>query len=830
MYCSPFSEHSSVTQRMDKDRSHMTERLLSLTLEIFYLLTGEDCVMVKKSGERVTPHSLIHGRDNEQKILELTNKIIQLLTREVPIRCQDVTVYLSMEEWEYLEGHKDLYKDVLMEKKKSTRKLRTFNDRKTSDGCLIDLIEQKYDRTPGNISDLSHSEESQSTANKLSQWGALRQSGCCDDSHFRGDETKVLTVEESPFCEDTSTSVATQTTSAQLKDEQVCIETETLTGNVVYPSKEPAGRLPAHIKQSSEGESLEDSGVSLHAECTQEHPLSSMKEELIMKEELNSDVEMCALTDPVSLDYTSPIGKDSNSFMRTCPTKTNNVTHLAHALTEYAGIEMQEGVPGLSDADLYTQSGFTSSSSSTHGEKTFNCSFCQKSYHDITQFHLHEKSHVERKPFSCSECGKCFSKTLELVAHRRIHTEEKPFACPECGKQFADRASVIAHQVIHTKFSAFPETRLHEEKVPTDEGPILCSDCGLGFNSSSALAEHQKIHKQEKKFVCPICGKSFNKRGHLSNHNRIHTGGKRVLYSESGELIPHTTYPRKRPFLCLECGKCFPSRSHLDRHQRVHTGEKPFSCSECDKRFTDRSGLVIHQRIHTGEKPYSCNDCGKCFRDRSGLVVHQRNHTGQHPFRCLECGKCFHNRARLERHEVVHREQKSFSCPECEKRFTNVSALTLHYRTHIGEQPCVPGVESFSTQLYSERHQRSRTEEKSFSCSECGKCFTDVSVLSLHYRTHLEELQQTQLRFHSGERPVDSGKYIAHRLSHPVNKKSHTVEKPFSCSQCEKSFTDRTSLIAHEQQHTGEKPYKCSECGECFVLKGYLTKHLESHA
>ncbi|XP_077112064.1 oocyte zinc finger protein XlCOF29-like [Ranitomeya variabilis] len=82
----------------------MAERILHLTLEILFRLTEEDYTVVKKtSSERCQapvsegwgrplspntgppPHSLIHEDINDQKILELTYKMIELLTGEVTL-------------------------------------------------------------------------------------------------------------------------------------------------------------------------------------------------------------------------------------------------------------------------------------------------------------------------------------------------------------------------------------------------------------------------------------------------------------------------------------------------------------------------------------------------------------------------------------------------------------------------------------------------------------------------------------------------------------------------------------------------------------------------
>ncbi|XP_068113836.1 uncharacterized protein, partial [Hyperolius riggenbachi] len=132
---------------MEQKKIDLNETILNLTLEIIYLLTGESVLPVK-SGNHVTipvppPHSPISERHNKQKILEVTRKMMELLTGEVPIRCQDGTVYFSIEEWQHIEGHQDLYKDAMMENQPPLTSLDVSSNRNPPERCTGPLYSQE---------------------------------------------------------------------------------------------------------------------------------------------------------------------------------------------------------------------------------------------------------------------------------------------------------------------------------------------------------------------------------------------------------------------------------------------------------------------------------------------------------------------------------------------------------------------------------------------------------------------------------------------------------------------------------------------------------------
>ncbi|KAJ8332590.1 hypothetical protein SKAU_G00423790 [Synaphobranchus kaupii] len=298
-------------------------------------------------------------------------------------------------------------------------------------------------------------------------------------------------------------------------------------------------------------------------------------------------------------------------------------------------------------------------------------------------------------------CEASFSASAEAKSHRRI-AGQGDYICTRCGKTFPDALQLKTHEEQHGSGKRFS-----------------CSECGEGFTSSRVLEKHQRIHSRKKPFACSECNKSFSQWQVLQAHESIHTGLK--------------------PYVCAECGKRFRYKGYLKIHRRVHTKEKPFSCVQCGKRFSQICNLKTHQITHSRGKCFSCTMCNKTFAYLHVLKHHQRIHAGEKGLICKLCGKFFKSADALKQHHLANHGGKRFSCTLCGKGFyrqkqSQVSPECPHRReTAPLQRVCGRALPIY---VILKLTKGSTLGRKPFSCTLCGRNFSQNHVLQKHKLTH----------------------------------------------------------------------------------------------
>ncbi|XP_040177251.1 oocyte zinc finger protein XlCOF7.1-like isoform X3 [Rana temporaria] len=515
--------------RMDDVWSHVNESIINLSLEIIYLLTGERFPPVK-SGDKVAIkiprfHFSKPKRHNMQKILEVTKKITELLKGEVPIRCQDVTVYFSMEEWEYLEGHKDIH---IEDHQTSTDGSSNGNP---PERCPRPLYSRDSTQE-GHTIPHHHQVEDLININ-----GEIKEEEdvvyVADDPPPSTEEFVMVTIqgediptEISPGCD-----VVRRTSDGHLSwspdskvdvdATQYCPDEDLFTENI-YPLPQSADGPPS-ILMPNDGSALHTDKLFSCSDCGQ---CFSLKSSLLVHQRSHKE----------DGQYSCPLcGK---CFVKWYDFDRHQRSHTGEKLHQCLQC-------GKCFEHRYNLTIHKSSHAADDGLQA--CLLCGKCFLTKSELakhersHMDERSHLEEKPFSCTECGKCFLRKQDLIRHHRSHTGEKPFLCPECGKCFSQKSHLSRHQRCHT-----------------GEKPFSCTVCGQCYPRKSQLLRHQIYHTGEKPHSCHECGKGYVSKSDLVVHQRSHTGEK--------------------PYECSECGKSFVKKSDLSRHQRSHETIVVYEC------------------------------------------------------------------------------------------------------------------------------------------------------------------------------------------------------------------------------------------------------------
>ncbi len=193
--------------------------------------------------------------------------------------------------------------------------------------------------------------------------------------------------------------------------------------------------------------------------------------------------------------------------------------------------------------------------------------------------------------------------------------------------------------------------------------------------------------------------------------------------------------------------------------------ERPFVCNLCGHAFSQKNNLNMHLRIHSGERPYQCHLCGKTFRTQGNSYSILRKTCIM--LYLLINATVFLIPASLDKHNRTHTGERPFSCDVCEQRFTEKGALV--------------------------RHKASKHEEgRPHCCHICGKTFKgnrpDLAVCHYQWTCHV---------LCSDERGV-----------------KEFLMWFFLCFLLSPA---REQLRVHLRRHKGMRKFECIDCGYKFT-------------
>ncbi|KAM6449424.1 zinc finger protein 646 [Liasis olivaceus] len=456
----------------------------------------------------------------------------------------------------------------------------------------------------------------------------------------------------------------------------------------------------------------------------------------------------------------------------------------------------------------------------------------------------------EELPYLCEQCGLGFDQAKSLIDHRQTH-QTGIYQCSLCPKEYPTLLALKNHFHGHAKATASNQDNPMGEGG-AEEQPFLCSLCGMIFPSGESLQHHhhflheegetqsesQDVLKRETEeqldgagdqeedqllsHICGYCGQTFDDMASLEEHSNGH------LEEKAAALADTSIQLRRGPRIEDDPSPLPPPLVEALAMADEPLDNRPYACDQCGKTYRHGGSLVNHKKIHLiGD--YQCDICCRQYRNLSAY----RNHLRNHP-RCKMNGSVPQLRQPIPVVErglpCAYEKLKDKLCDGSQNGEAPPSNSFL--ASPVGKERLEQGEELNSSLSESREAWEYDISGEGYEKKEAHWALQGTEAIEKEKEGAGEEKgPPAEEEGSSLERPFQCdvcGRSYKHAGSLINHKQTHKTGL-FHCSVCQKQFYNLMALKNHNRTHFETKRYRCSECPKAFRLQKQLASHQRVH-
>ncbi|CAG9864565.1 unnamed protein product [Phyllotreta striolata] len=333
-----------------------------------------------------------------------------------------------------------------------------------------------------------------------------------------------------------------------------------------------------------------------------------------------------------------------------------------------------------------------------------------------------------------------------------------------------------------------------EEKVDSDRESLRNEP----RSSKKSLPHKKRISRKlkktpassnNKKIVCNLCEQSFNSNDEFAQH----------------ELLCQTTITpvnQANAFNCQLCNEPFTEQLKFFEHLKKHYEPGGGGLPTLPKDAGEKKATAQEKAAETAEN-----------ERQESLLSSLLNLT------CIECNKTFRRQKTFEAHmrdihTSKHEPLDEFSEPE-----DLMDGITMVVDANEPQDEDEDDSKAWYREEEIHQTEEDLKELESVGndhiCHFCNQPFPLRAILLQHLVT---------CRATSGNN--DSAPLAIVKKINKKNKKKAIHE----CTECDRVFTHKNSLVYHMRSHTGIRPHQCDQCGKSFFASSALKVHLRLHS